>query len=97
MSTADEFGDDPEFQLSTRLNGVEVQRATSRQMIFSIAEIVNYCSTFIELEPGDVIVTGTPGGVGARRKPPLFMKHGDIVEVEIAEVGVLRNVIEDEA
>ena len=97
MATRDEFPDDPELHLMTRLNGVEVQRATSRQMIFSIAEIVNYCSTFIELEPGDVIVTGTPGGVGARRKPPLFMKHGDIVEVEITEVGVLRNVIENEA
>lgn len=97
MSTADEFGDDPELHLSTRLNGVEVQRATSRQMIFSIAELIAYCSTFTELEPGDVIVTGTPGGVGVRRKPPLFMKHGDVVEVEISEIGVLRNVIEREA
>lgn len=97
MSTADEFGDDPELHLSTRLNGVEVQRATSRQMIFSIAELITYCSTFTELEPGDVIVTGTPGGVGVRRKPQLFMKHGDVVEVEILEIGVLRNVIEKEA
>lgn len=97
MSTADEFGDDPELHLSTRLNGVEVQRATSRQMIFSIAELIAYCSTFTELEPGDVIVTGTPGGVGVRRKPPLFMKHGDVVEVEVTEIGVLRNVIEREA
>ncbi len=97
MSTADEFGDDPELHLSTRLNGVEVQRATSRQMIFSIAELITYCSTFTELEPGDVIVTGTPGGVGVRRKPQLFMKHGDVVEVEISEIGVLRNVIEKEA
>lgn len=97
MSTADEFGDDPELHLSTRLNGVEVQKATSRQMIFSIAEIIAYCSTFTELEPGDVIVTGTPGGVGARRKPQLFMKHGDVIEVEISEIGVLRNVIEREA
>lgn len=97
MSTADEFGDDPELHLSTRLNGLEVQKATSRQMIFSIAELITYCSTFTELVPGDVIVTGTPGGVGARRKPPLFMKHGDVVEVEISEIGVLRNVIEREA
>lgn len=97
MSTADEFGDDPELHLCTRLNGVEVQRATSRQMIFSIAELITYCSTFTQLEPGDVIVTGTPGGVGARRKPPLFMKHGDVVEVEISEIGVLRNFIESEA
>jgi 2-keto-4-pentenoate hydratase/2-oxohepta-3-ene-1,7-dioic acid hydratase in catechol pathway len=97
MSTADEFGDDPVLHLSTRLNGVELQRATSRQMIFSIAEIIAYCSTFTELEPGDVIVTGTPGGVGARRKPQLFMKPGDVIEVEISEVGVLRNVIEREA
>jgi 2-keto-4-pentenoate hydratase/2-oxohepta-3-ene-1,7-dioic acid hydratase in catechol pathway len=96
MSTADEFGDDPELHLSTRLNGVELQRASSRQMIFSIAELIAYCSTFTQLEPGDVIVTGTPGGVGNRRKPQLFMKHGDVVEVEISEVGVLRNVIERE-
>jgi 2-keto-4-pentenoate hydratase/2-oxohepta-3-ene-1,7-dioic acid hydratase in catechol pathway len=96
MSTADEFGDDPELHLSTRLNGVEVQRATSRQMIFSISELITYCSTFTELEPGDVIVTGTPGGVGVRRKPQLFMKHGDVVEVEIAEIGVLRNLIQSE-
>lgn len=97
MSTADEFGDDPVLHLSTRLNGVEVQHATSRQMIFSIAELITYCSTFTALEPGDVIVTGTPGGVGVRRKPQLFMKHGDVVEVEISEIGVLRNVIEKEA
>jgi 2-keto-4-pentenoate hydratase/2-oxohepta-3-ene-1,7-dioic acid hydratase in catechol pathway len=97
MATRDEFADNPELHLMTRLNGVEVQRATSRQMIFSIAEIVNYTSTFTALEPGDVIVTGTPGGVGARRKPPLFMKHGDVIEVEIAEIGVLRNSIENEA
>ncbi len=97
MSTADEFSDDPELHLCTRLNGVEVQRATSRQMIFSIADLIEYCSTFTELEAGDVIVTGTPGGVGARRNPPLFMKPGDVVEVEIAEIGVLRNLIEKEA
>jgi len=97
MSTTDEVGDDPELHLSTRLNGLEVQRATSRQMIFSIAELVTYCSTFTQLEPGDVIVTGTPGGVGARRNPQLFMKDGDVVEVEIAEIGVLRNVIANEA
>jgi 2-keto-4-pentenoate hydratase/2-oxohepta-3-ene-1,7-dioic acid hydratase in catechol pathway len=66
-------------------------------MIFSIAELVTYCSTFTQLEPGDVIVTGTPGGVGARRNPQLFMKDGDVVEVEIAEIGVLRNVIATEA
>jgi len=97
MSTRDEFADNPELHLMTRLNGVEVQRATSRQMIFSIAEIINYCSTFTALEPGDVIVTGTPGGVGARRKPPLFMKDGDVIEIEITEVGVLRNFIKNEA
>jgi 2-keto-4-pentenoate hydratase/2-oxohepta-3-ene-1,7-dioic acid hydratase in catechol pathway len=97
MSTRDEFADDPELHLSTRLNGVEVQRATSRQMIFSISEIIAYCSTFTELEPGDVIATGTPGGVGARRKPQLFMKHGDVVEVEISEIGILRNYVEKEA
>ena len=57
------------------------------------AELIEYCSAFIELLPGDVIVTGTPGGVGVARKPPVFMKLGDVVEVEVKPIGVLRNPI----
>jgi 2-keto-4-pentenoate hydratase/2-oxohepta-3-ene-1,7-dioic acid hydratase in catechol pathway len=65
-------------------------------MIFPIPEIVAYISTFIALEPGDVLVTGTPGGVGDRREPPLYMRPGDRIEVEISGVGRLENVVADE-
>jgi 2-keto-4-pentenoate hydratase/2-oxohepta-3-ene-1,7-dioic acid hydratase in catechol pathway len=96
MTTRGEIADKQTLHLKTRLNGMEVQNADSSQMIFSIPEIIEYCSTFIPLEPGDVIVTGTPGGVGVRREPKLFMKAGDVVEVEITEVGVLSNPIKAE-
>jgi 2-keto-4-pentenoate hydratase/2-oxohepta-3-ene-1,7-dioic acid hydratase in catechol pathway len=62
-------------------------------MIFSVAELISFCSTFTTLEPGDVIATGTPGGVGAARKPPLWMKVGSVVEVEISGVGRLCNSV----
>ncbi|MDR3516636.1 MAG: fumarylacetoacetate hydrolase family protein [Azospirillaceae bacterium] len=96
MTTRGEISDNQTLHLMTRLNGVELQNADSSQMIFSIPFLIQYCSTFIPLEPGDVIVTGTPGGVGVRREPKLFMKDGDVVEVEITEVGVLRNPIKAE-
>jgi len=97
MATRASIADNAELHLCTRLNGMKVQRATSHEMIFSIPELIEYCSMFTELEPGDVIVTGTPGGIGAKREPPLFMKEGDIVEVEIAEIGTLRNPVKSEA
>jgi 2-keto-4-pentenoate hydratase/2-oxohepta-3-ene-1,7-dioic acid hydratase in catechol pathway len=81
----------------TRLNGEIVQQAKLGQMIFDIPTLVEYCSSFNPLEPGDVIVTGTPGGVGVKRVPPLWMKPGDVVEVEIEGIGLLRNGIADEA
>ncbi len=96
MTTRGEIADNQTLHLKTRLNGVELQNATSDEMIFSIPYLIEYCSTFIPLEPGDVIVTGTPGGVGVRREPKLFMKDGDLVEVEITEVGVLQNPIKAE-
>jgi 2-keto-4-pentenoate hydratase/2-oxohepta-3-ene-1,7-dioic acid hydratase in catechol pathway len=83
--------------LITRLNGQEMQRATTDMMIHSIARQIAYTSTVAPLEPGDVIVTGTPGGVGARRTPPVWMKQGDVVEIEIDRVGVLRNPIVEES
>ena len=83
--------------LVTRLNGEEVQRTTIDDLLFDIPAIIEYCSTFTELAPGDVIATGTTGGVGAARKPPLWMKPGDVVEVEISGIGVLRNPVEQEA
>ncbi len=96
MTTRGEIADNQTLHLKTRLNGMELQNATSDEMIFSIPYLIEYCSTFIPLEPGDVIVTGTPGGVGVRREPKLFMKDGDLVEVEITEVGVLKNPIQAE-
>ena len=79
--------------LTTRLNGQVMQQAATDMMIFPIPRLVAYCSTFLPLATGDVIVTGTPGGVGARRTPPVYMKPGDVVEVEVSRVGVLRNTI----
>ena len=64
--------------------------------VFDVAALIAYCSTFTELVPGDVIVTGTTGGVGAYRTPPLWMKDGDMVEVEVSGIGVLRNPVKDE-
>lgn len=96
LVTPDEVGDLGALRLQTRLNGQVVQEATISQMIFDIPRQIEYCSSFTRLEPGDVIVTGTPGGVGAKRVPPLWMKPGDIVEVEIDRVGLLRNTIADE-
>ena len=96
MMTPDELGPLPELRLQTRLNGQVVQDATFGQMIFDIARQIEYCSSFTRLEAGDVIVSGTPGGVGAKRNPPLWMKPGDVVEVEIDRLGVLRNRIVDE-
>jgi 2-keto-4-pentenoate hydratase/2-oxohepta-3-ene-1,7-dioic acid hydratase in catechol pathway len=96
MMTPDELGPLDELKLETRLNGQVMQEARIKQMIFDIPRQIEYCSTFTRLEPGDVIVSGTPGGVGARREPPLWMKPGDVVEIEVERLGVLRNVVEDE-
>ncbi len=93
--TRDEVGDmDP--LLETRLNGNVVQRAHASDMIFGIAETIAYCSRWTELRAGDVIATGTPGGVGSRREPPLWMKAGDQVEVAVSGVGRLSNPVQDE-
>lgn len=97
MMTPDELGVLDDLRLQTRLNGVVVQEATISQMIFDIARQIEYCSSFTRLEAGDVIVSGTPGGVGAKRNPPLWMKPGDVVEVEIDKLGILRNPITEEA
>ena len=97
IATVDEVGDVTKATLVTRLNGQEVQRTTIDDLLFDIPDIIAYCSTFTELVPGDVIATGTTGGVGSARKPPLWMKPGDVVEVEISGVGKLRNRVEQEA
>ncbi len=91
MVTRGEIADGQELTLTTRLNGEVMQQATTAQLIFSIPSLIHYLSTFIPLEPGDVIVTGTPGGVGFKRSPPVFMRAGDTVEVEVSSVGTLVN------
>ena len=97
MLTAEEIPDPNNLKLEVRLNGKVMQSSNTSMLIFKIPTLINYCSTIWNLEPGDVIVTGTPGGVGWSRKPPVFMKHGDVCEVEIEKLGVLRNPIIDEA
>lgn len=97
MVTADAIAPGQNMTLVTRLNGQEMQRATTDMMIHSIPAQIAYISTFIPLLPGDVLVTGTPGGVGNKRDPQVFMKPGDVVEIEVDAVGVLRNTIADDA
>ena len=96
MVTADEIPDPSKLTLETRLNGLVVQRTTTDLMITDVPGVIAYLSTVLPLLPGDVIVSGTPGGVGAKRNPPLWMKPGDVAEVEIGGIGVLRNRVEDE-
>jgi 2-keto-4-pentenoate hydratase/2-oxohepta-3-ene-1,7-dioic acid hydratase in catechol pathway len=96
LVTSDEVGDPSTLSLITRLNGEVVQDGSTDDLIFDIPALIEYCSTFTELRPGDVIITGTTGGVGAFRTPPLWMKHGDVIEVEISKVGKLVNTIADE-
>ncbi len=93
MVTPDEIPDANDLTLVTRLNGEEMQRANSSELTFPIPTLIEYCSTFTELVPGDVIVTGTPGGVGSRRNPPVYLKPGDEVEVEVSSIGILRNPV----
>lgn len=93
LVTPDELGDIEELKLETRLNGETMQSAKVGEMIFSIPEQIAYLSTIVELQPGDVIVTGTPGGVGVKRTPPVFMKAGDRCEVEVSGIGILSNPI----
>jgi len=93
MTTSDEVPPDSVLNLVCRLNGQEMQRATTDLMIFPIARLISHISTFTTLEPGDVIVTGTPGGIGMRREPPVWLRPGDTVEVELERVGVLRNTV----
>ena len=85
------------IRLTTRVNGELRQDDRTSRMIFSFRKIINYISTFTTLDPGDVIVTGTPAGAGARLDPPQWLKPGDVVEVEAEGLGALRNTIEDEA
>jgi 2-keto-4-pentenoate hydratase/2-oxohepta-3-ene-1,7-dioic acid hydratase in catechol pathway len=93
LVTTDEVGNPRDLKLTTRLNGAVMQEESVGELCFDVPQLIEYCSTWTQLEPGDVIVTGTPGGVGAGRKPPVWMKAGDTVEVEISKIGTLRNPI----
>lgn len=96
MVTADEIPDPQRLELTTRLNGTVVQHDTTDHMIFDVATIIEYLSTVTWLEPGDIIATGTPDGVGTGRKPPLWMKSGDRLEVGISGIGTLGVNVVDE-
>jgi 2-keto-4-pentenoate hydratase/2-oxohepta-3-ene-1,7-dioic acid hydratase in catechol pathway len=84
------------LRIQCRLNGEVLQDANTKDMIFDVATLVSTCSEVFELQPGDVIISGTPAGVGFARKPPIFMKQGDTVEVEVEKIGILRNGIKNE-
>lgn len=96
LVTPDEVPDPTNLKLSTLLNGEVVQSSDTSHLIFTIPRLISYASIIFDLVPGDVIATGTPAGVGFTRKPPIFMKAGDIVEVEIEKIGTLRNPVVDE-
>jgi 2-keto-4-pentenoate hydratase/2-oxohepta-3-ene-1,7-dioic acid hydratase in catechol pathway len=96
MVTSDEIPDPTVLSLQTRLNGTVVQQTTTDRMIHTIPALIAYISTILPLLPGDVLVTGTPAGVGSKRTPPLWMAPGDLVEVEISNVGTLSNGISQE-
>lgn len=96
MVTSDEQPDPARFHLQTRLNGEVMQDESVAELCIDIPRLIEYCSTWTQLEPGDVISTGTPGGVGAGRDPQVWMKAGDVVEVDIRGIGVLRNTVVDE-
>jgi len=96
LVTADEIPDPSKLTLTTRLNGVQMQHSGTDMMMYDVPMLLAYCSAFTELTPGDVIATGTPEGIGARRNPPVWMKAGDVLEVEISKIGTLRARVVDE-
>jgi len=96
LVTTDEISDPTRLVLTTKLNGQEMQRSSTDLLIYSVPQIIAFCSDFTQLHPGDIIATGTPEGVGHRRNPPLWMKSGDVLEVEVSGIGTLRVRIVDE-
>lgn len=96
MVTTDEIPDPGQLRLETRLNGRIMQSAPTSDLMFDVPALVEYISTVFPLHPGDVISTGTTGGVGKARKPPVFMRAGDRIEVELSGIGTLSNMVEDE-
>jgi 2-keto-4-pentenoate hydratase/2-oxohepta-3-ene-1,7-dioic acid hydratase in catechol pathway len=97
ITSADEISDPHALKIECRVNGATLQSSNTNQLIFNVPQLISFLSQGITLEPGDVIATGTPSGVGVARTPPLFLKAGDVVEVEIEKLGVLRNTVAAEA
>jgi 2-keto-4-pentenoate hydratase/2-oxohepta-3-ene-1,7-dioic acid hydratase in catechol pathway len=93
LVTADEIPDPAALTLATRVSGEELQRARTGELVFGVPALIAYITTFIDLLPGDVVATGTPGGVGNYQEPQRFVRPGDVVEVEISGIGVLRNEV----
>ncbi|SOC44503.1 fumarylacetoacetate hydrolase family protein [Ureibacillus acetophenoni] len=93
LVTRGEIQDGEVLSLETRVNGEVMQSTTTNLLIFSIPEIIAFVSSYTTLKPGDVIVTGTPGGVGLKREPQLFLNEGDVVEIEVSKIGTLRNTV----
>lgn len=96
LATADTLPDPSRLNLRTRVNGSVMQETGIDDLCFDVPALIAYCSTFTQLEPGDIIATGTPGGAGAFREPRVWLRPGDLVEVEIGGIGVLRNPVADE-
>jgi 5-carboxymethyl-2-hydroxymuconate isomerase len=96
MMTADKFSDYTNLDIQTRVNGEVRQNDNTSNLMFSFDYIISYLSTFMTLKPGDMISTGTPNGAGARFDPPIYLVPGDIVEVEAANIGILKNGVVDE-
>jgi 2-keto-4-pentenoate hydratase/2-oxohepta-3-ene-1,7-dioic acid hydratase in catechol pathway len=94
LVTPDELPDPHHLRIRSRLNGETMQDSNTEQMIFNVPQIIGYLSRVMTLEPGDVVFTGTPPGVGMARKPPVYLKGGDVVEIEIEGIGVLRNPVQ---
>jgi 2-keto-4-pentenoate hydratase/2-oxohepta-3-ene-1,7-dioic acid hydratase in catechol pathway len=93
ITTKDEIVDPHDLQMTTRLNGEVMQSSKTDDLIFNLPQIISYFSKYYRFSPGDIVTTGSPPGVGAGRKPPVFMKPGDVVEVEIEGIGTLSNPI----
>jgi acylpyruvate hydrolase len=91
LVTPDEIDDPHALEIACRVNGETRQRSNTRELIFRIDALIEFITQVITLEPGDIISTGTPGGVGVYREPQIFLKPGDVVEVDIERIGVLRN------
>lgn len=93
ITTSDEIGDPHSLKIECRVNGVTLQSSNTDQLIFRVPQLISFLSQGITLEPGDVIATGTPAGVGIFRNPPVLLRAGDVVEVEIEKLGTLRNTV----